>query len=163
MFSKGVILIVFKIQPACTIVGYACNSSVQKSLLLLINFWLSWILNRIGKVLTLRFDLDNGNLVDAPFSSKSSDSSDGMDSESSSCETIKQTILLFVNLIMKHIQIIILNTQRILYFNYKLFYRYQMTEHERLEIAEQFQDQWNLSNCIGALDGKHIINMPTPK
>lgn len=30
------------------------------------------------------------------------------------------------------------------------------TEHDWLQIAQQFEEKWHFPNCIGALDGKHI-------
>jgi len=31
------------------------------------------------------------------------------------------------------------------------------TEEEWINIANQFEAKWNFGNCIGAIDGKHVI------
>ena len=37
------------------------------------------------------------------------------------------------------------------------------SEHERLQIAKQFEEKWNFPNyCLGAIDGKYITLQPPP-
>ena len=36
------------------------------------------------------------------------------------------------------------------------------TNEEWLEIASKFEERWNYPNCIGAIDGKHIVMQPPP-
>ena len=31
------------------------------------------------------------------------------------------------------------------------------TKEDWMEIAEEMKNRWNFPNCIGALDGKHIV------
>lgn len=46
----------------------------------------------------------------------------------------------------------------------KLFYLFQLPkeEHQWLEIARQFELQWNFPNCLGAIDGKHVVIQSPP-
>ena len=34
------------------------------------------------------------------------------------------------------------------------------SNEEWLDIAKQFEERWNFPNCLGAIDGKHIILQP---
>ena len=39
----------------------------------------------------------------------------------------------------------------------KGFLRAPKTEEEWTEIADQFESKWNFENCLGAIDGKHVV------
>ena len=34
------------------------------------------------------------------------------------------------------------------------------TAEEWMKIARQFEERWNFPNCLGAIDGKHIVMQP---
>lgn len=34
---------------------------------------------------------------------------------------------------------------------------FEPTEEKFRDIAEQFYRQWNFPNCVGAIDGKHVV------
>ena len=36
------------------------------------------------------------------------------------------------------------------------------TEQEWMSIAQNFLEKWNFNNCIGAMDGKHVLIRPPP-
>lgn len=36
------------------------------------------------------------------------------------------------------------------------------TRQDWLEIAHGFQERWNFPNCIGAIDGKHVVLQAPP-
>ena len=36
------------------------------------------------------------------------------------------------------------------------------SEQERLQIAKEFEEKWNFSNCLGAIDRKHVTLQPPP-
>ncbi|XP_068674609.1 uncharacterized protein [Montipora foliosa] len=38
-----------------------------------------------------------------------------------------------------------------------------ITEEEWLQIAHRFEERWQFPNCIGAVDGKHIVLRPPPR
>ena len=37
------------------------------------------------------------------------------------------------------------------------------SEEEWVEIADQFEKKWNFGNCIGAIDGKHVLMQAPPR
>ncbi|XP_046862824.1 protein ANTAGONIST OF LIKE HETEROCHROMATIN PROTEIN 1-like [Xenia sp. Carnegie-2017] len=40
------------------------------------------------------------------------------------------------------------------------FFKVPSTNEQWLEIASKFEERWNYPNCIGAIDGKHIVMQP---
>ena len=43
------------------------------------------------------------------------------------------------------------------------FIKAPSSEKEWVEIAEQFETKWNFGNCIGAIDGNHVLIQAPPK
>ena len=41
-----------------------------------------------------------------------------------------------------------------------MYLKVPSSQKEWLEIALKFEEKWNLSNCVGAIDGKHIVMQP---
>jgi hypothetical protein len=41
-----------------------------------------------------------------------------------------------------------------------LYLKVPSTTEEWLEIAAKFEERWNYPNCVGAIDGKHIVMQP---
>lgn len=40
------------------------------------------------------------------------------------------------------------------------YLKFPSTEEEWRNIAHEFEDRWNFANCIGAMDGKHVLIRP---
>ena len=45
----------------------------------------------------------------------------------------------------------------------KIYMKTPNTEEEWTTIANRFETLWNFPNCIGAVDGKHIVMQPPPE
>ena len=43
-----------------------------------------------------------------------------------------------------------------------LFLKFPSTVEEWKEISRKFEERWQFPNCIGAIDGKHIVMQPPP-
>ena len=39
----------------------------------------------------------------------------------------------------------------------KEFMQVPQSEEQWLRVREKFYERWNFSNCLGAIDGKHIV------
>lgn len=57
---------------------------------------------------------------------------------------------------------IVVTTCKALWETFKEEWMPAPTKDDWLEIAEKFQVKWNFPNCIGALDGKHIVIQAPP-
>ena len=44
-----------------------------------------------------------------------------------------------------------------------LYLKVPSTMEEWLEISGKFEERWQLPNCVGAIDGKHIVMQPPPE
>ena len=44
-----------------------------------------------------------------------------------------------------------------------LYLKVPSSAEEWLEIAEKFSERWQFPNCLGAIDGKHIVMQPPPE
>lgn len=44
-----------------------------------------------------------------------------------------------------------------------LFFQCPSTEQEWRDVADGFQSRWQFPNCIGAIDGKHVLLRPPAK
>lgn len=44
-----------------------------------------------------------------------------------------------------------------------IYFQLPATETEWKDVAEQFYHRWNYPNCLGAVDGKHVVINPPPK
>ena len=45
----------------------------------------------------------------------------------------------------------------------KGFIKAPNTEEEWIKIADQFEEKWDFGNCIGAIDGKHVVMQAPPR
>ena len=44
-----------------------------------------------------------------------------------------------------------------------LYLKVPLTMEEWLEISRKFEERWQFPNCVGAIDGKHIVMQPPPE
>ena len=58
---------------------------------------------------------------------------------------------------------IVLETCEAIWTKLSPFYVPEPSENDLTEIAEDFWNDWNLPNCVGAIDGKHIAIKCPPK